>query len=59
MVAESVQLAPPQPGDLDGVRALIEEFVAATGSERASALLDGWEATTAKLRKVVPRPAAG
>jgi glutamate synthase domain-containing protein 3 len=41
--------------DVDGLRALIEAHVAATGSARAQAILDDWEHEVGRFVKVMPR----
>ena len=41
--------------DVAELKTLIEEHVAATGSERAAAILDEWETEVGKFVKVMPR----
>ena len=56
--AESVQIVPPDEGDLDRVRVLAAEHAERTASPRIRALLADWSRTAARLVKVVPRPPA-
>ncbi len=43
-----------EPGEIAEVRAMVERHAALTGSARARALLDRWDDTVRKLRRVIP-----
>jgi glutamate synthase domain-containing protein 3 len=49
-----VRAEPLDAADAQELRALLEDYQAATGSRTARALLDGWEATLAAYVKYVP-----
>ena len=50
-----VEARRPEGGELDDVRALLDQHVALTGSSRARQLLDDWDAAGRALWRVAPR----
>jgi glutamate synthase (ferredoxin) len=47
----------PDARELEEVRALVERHLRRTGSERAAALLERWEAESLRFRRIAPRAA--
>lgn len=43
------------PADLDTLKSLLQQHLAATGSAVASRMLDQWSITAAKFKKIFPR----
>ncbi|MFN9196562.1 MAG: glutamate synthase large subunit [Planctomycetaceae bacterium] len=52
---EMVDLVRLEPGDVDTVRQLLQNHIAATGSDRARWVLDNWSTLESKFVKVYPR----
>ena len=52
---ELVEVRTPNAAQVDQVRQLLERHMRYTGSQRASTLLDRWEAASRRLRRVAPR----
>ncbi len=52
---ELVEVRTPNAAQVDHVRQLLERHMRYTGSQRASTLLDRWEAASRRLRRVAPR----
>jgi glutamate synthase (NADPH/NADH) large chain len=55
-VHRSAQKVPLTDGDLQALRALLEEHQRETGSERARGLIASWATAQERFAKVVPRP---
>ncbi len=56
---ETVAVAPVEAEDLEGLRDLIAEHLAHTGSRRAAGLLQTWPAAAARFVKIIPHGPAG